>query len=275
MEHERDAAMGHERRGKMKRDIIQIDDSLCNGCGLCIKGCHEGALALVDGKARLISESYCDGLGACLPECPTGAISIVSRDAATFDEEAVQARTQTMSPAAAPAQVKQDKPPLRGCPGSQARVLQQKKNESRLPATGANARVVHEGPSAPLAAPVSELKQWPVQIKLMNTAAPYLDGARLLIAADCAAYSRASFHQDFMRGRITLIGCPKLDQVDYSEKLTAIFRQNEIKSIMVVRMEVPCCGGLDHAVRQALMNCGKMIPWQVVTLATDGSILDE
>ena len=259
----------------MKRDIIQIDESLCNGCGLCIKGCHEGALALVDGKARLISESYCDGLGACLPECPTGAISIISREAATFDEEAVQARTQAVSASAGSAPVKLEKPLLRGCPGSQARVFQQKKTDTRLPSANLPLRSDLDAPSATLAAPVSELKQWPVQIKLMNTGAPYLDGARLLIAADCAAYARASFHQEFMRGRITLIGCPKLDQIDYSEKLTAIFRQNEIKSIMVVRMEVPCCGGLDHAVRQALMNCGKMIPWQVVTLATDGSILDE
>lgn len=259
----------------MKRDIIQIDESRCNGCGLCIMSCHEGALALVDGKARLISESYCDGLGACLPECPTGAISIVSREAAHFDEEAVQARSQTSAAASASDQAKLEKPPLRGCPGSQARVLQQKKNEPRLHSTVSTARTVQESPLAPPTAPVSELNQWPVQIKLMHAGAPYLDGARLLIAADCAAYSRASFHQEFMRGRITLIGCPKLDQVDYSEKLTAIFRQNEIKSIMVVRMEVPCCGGLDHAVRQALMNCGKMIPWQVVTLATDGSILDE
>ena len=260
----------------MKRDIIQIDETLCNGCGLCIKGCHEGALALVDGKARLISESYCDGLGACLPECPTGAISIVSRDAAFFDEEAVQARTRSAAASPASVQIKRETPPVRGCPGSQARMLQQKKSEPRLQTTGTTAQTAQDDPSTmPVAEPVSELKQWPVQIKLMHTGAPYLEGARLLIAADCAAYSRASFHQEFMRGRITLIGCPKLDQVDYSEKLTAIFRQNEIKSIMVVRMEVPCCGGLDHAVRQALMNCGKMIPWQVVTLATDGSILEE
>ena len=217
----------------MKRDIIQIDESLCNGCGLCIQGCHEGALALVDGKARLISESYCDGLGACLPECPTGAIKIVSREAAHFDVEAVQTRASVAGVAQ----------------GSIA--------------------VLPEN-----TVPVSELRQWPVQIKLTHAGAPFFDGARLLIAADCVAYARANFHQEFMRGRITLIGCPKLDQVNYAEKLTAIFRQNEIKSIMVVRMEVPCCGGLEHAVRQALMDCGKMIPWQVVTLGTDGSIID-
>ena len=215
----------------MKRDIIQIDESLCNGCGLCISGCHEGALALIDGKARLISETYCDGLGACLPDCPTGAISIVSRDAAAFDEAAVQAG---------------------------------KLASSASPSAG----------SPPTLSPESELRQWPVQIKLVSIGAPYLDNARLLIAADCSAYARAGFHQDFMRGRITLIGCPKLDQIDYTDKLTEIFRQNEIKSIMVVRMEVPCCGGLEHAVRQALMRCGKMIPWQVVTLGTDGSILE-
>ena len=269
----------------MTRDIIQIDESLCNGCGLCIKGCHEGALALIDGKARLISESYCDGLGACLPECPTGAISIISREAAHFDEQAVQNRMKTAAPsdtassAATAVKDEQRKPAMRGCPGSQARILLQKKvdpcaeHPANVPAAQA-AEGRFSTPSVP-AASVSELKQWPVQIKLAPAGAPYFDGARLLIAADCAAYARASFHHEFMRGRITLIGCPKLDQVDYAEKLTAIFRQNEIKSIMVVRMEVPCCGGLDHAVRQALMQCGKMIPWQVVTLATDGSILDE
>ena len=202
----------------MLRDIIQIDEDKCNGCGLCITGCHEGALALVDGKARLISATYCDGLGACLPACPTGAITIVQREADEF---------------VAPA-------PVQASP----------------------APVTH-----------SELTSWPVQIKLVPIQAPYLQDARLLIAADCTAYARANFHADFMRGRVTLIGCPKLDAGSYIEKFTEIFRHNSIKSIMVVKMEVPCCGGIEHAVRQAMLSSGKMIPWQVVTIGTDGSIL--
>ena len=225
----------------MRRDIISIDESRCNGCGLCISSCHEGALALVDGKARLISETYCDGLGACLPECPAGAIRIVSREAADFDETAVQARM----PQQEQANTRQRPDQRTGAAGSANSLEQQ---------------------------PVSELHQWPVQIKLMSAGSPCLDHARLLIAADCTAYARADFHQEFMRGRITLIGCPKLDQVSYAGKLAEIFRQHEIKSIMVVRMEVPCCGGLDHAVMQALQDCGKMIPCQVVTLGIDGSI---
>ncbi|HAL74351.1 MAG TPA: ferredoxin [Clostridiales bacterium] len=217
----------------LRRDIIQIDEEKCNGCGLCITGCHEGALALVDGKAKLISATYCDGLGACLPACPTGAITIAQREADEF---------------VAPA------------PGSKAALEEQAKQVAAQ--------------RAAQAAPVqSELIQWPVQIKLVPIQAPYLQDARLLIAADCTAYARANFHADFMRGRVTLIGCPKLDAGSYAEKLAEIFRHNSIKSIMVVRMEVPCCGGLEHAVKQAILASGKMIPWQVVTLGTDGSIL--
>ena len=247
----------------MQRDIIQIDEDKCNGCGLCITGCHEGALALVDGKARLISETYCDGLGACLPSCPTGAINIVKKDAVEFTAPAPGSKADLEEKAKTGA--KADVEPLAcGCPGSQSRTL-----------TRDESAAFQAAPAPAAAQPASELRQWPVQIKLMPITAPYLDNARLLIAADCAAYSRANFHAEFIKGRITLIGCPKLDGVNYADKLTAIFRQNEIKSIMVVRMEVPCCGGLEQAVKQALHDCGKMIPWQVVTLGTDGSILQD
>lgn len=245
----------------MQRDIISIDEEKCNGCGLCISGCHEGALALVDGKARLISESYCDGLGACLPECPTGAISIVKKEAAEFTAPAPGSKADLEEKAKA-AEV----PPLAcGCPGTQSRVL--KRHEP--------AATLVSKPTAPVVQEESELRQWPVQIKLVPVQAPYLQNSRLLIAADCAAYARANFHQEFIKGRVTLIGCPKLDAGDYADKLTEIFRQNSIKSIMVVRMEVPCCGGLENAVLRALQASGKMIPWQVVTIATDGSILED
>ena len=246
----------------MQRDIIQIDEDKCNGCGLCITGCHEGALALVDGKARLISETYCDGLGACLPSCPTGAINIVKKEAVEFTAPAPGSKADLEEKAKALAC---------GCPGSQSRTLKRDEQvaDQATPAQAAASQPV----AAPAATqPTSELRQWPVQIKLMPVTAPYLNNARLLIAADCAAYARANFHAEFIKNRITLIGCPKLDSVNYADKLTEIFRQNEIKSIMVVRMEVPCCGGLEQAVRQALLDCGKMIPWQVVTLGTDGSI---
>ncbi len=242
----------------MKRDIIHVDEDKCNGCGLCITGCHEGALALVNGKARLISETYCDGLGACLPACPTGAITIIQREADEFTAPAPGSKADLEEKANASVE-----PLACGCPGSHSKTIQ--RQETAVAPTTA---------SAP-ASTVSRLSQWPVQIKLMPVQAPYLDGARLLIAADCAAYARANFHEEFIKGRITLIGCPKLDAVDYADKLTEIFRLNAIKSIMVVRMEVPCCGGLEQAARHALANCGKMIPWQVVTIGTDGSILPD
>ena len=204
---------------------------------------------MVDGKAKLMREDYCDGLGDCLPACPTGAISFEEREAPAYDEEAVK-RAQ--------AEKKQHACPSGGCPGSQAKAI---RNET-----------------APAAAAVqacpSQLRQWPVQIKLAPVNAPYFDGAHLLIAADCTAYAYGNFHQDFMRNRVTLIGCPKLDAVDYSEKLTAIIAQNNVKSVTVVRMEVPCCGGIENAVRRALQQSGKFIPWQVVTITTDGRIRD-
>jgi Fe-S-cluster-containing hydrogenase component 2 len=200
----------------MVRKIIQIDKEKCNGCGVCAKTCHEGAIGMVDGKAKLLRDDYCDGLGDCLPACPTGAITFVEREAAAYDEAAV---------------------------------IEAKKRESRL-------------------------QQWPVQIKLLPVNAPYFNGAKLLIAADCTAYAYANFHNDFIKGHITLVGCPKLDEGDYSEKLTEIIKNNDIRSVTVVRMEVPCCGGIEVAAKNALQNSGKFIPWNVVTIATDGTILD-
>ena len=233
----------------MKRRIIEIDQERCDGCGACADACHEGAIAMVDGKARLMRDDHCDGLGDCLPACPTGAISFVEREAAAYDEAAVSASRRR----------RQEEAPHGGCPGSRLATLR------RAEPTGVVTAAV----------PPSRLAQWPVQIKLVPASAPYFDGARLLIAADCTAYAYAAFHERFIKGRITLVGCPKLDAVDYSEKLTAILRSHDIKSVTVVRMEVPCCGGLAHAARLALQRSGKVIPWQVVTISTDGTILDE
>ena len=254
----------------MKRKIVSIDQNLCNGCGLCVSACHEGAIQLVDGKAKLISDSYCDGLGDCLPACPVDAIKIVEREAADYDEAAVAARQAAAkghaapaapAPAPAPAAAK---PPLPcGCPGMLAKAMAPK------PAAAAAA------PDAPAAAPVAQLGNWPVQIKLVNVRAPYLQNAALLIAADCTAFAYADIHRKFMRNKVTLIGCPKLDEGDYAEKLTAILQANEIKSVTVLRMEVPCCGGIASAVQRALQASGKTIPWQVVTISTEGQILED
>ena len=232
----------------MIRRIIHIDQERCNGCGLCARACHEGAIGMVDGKAKLLRDDYCDGLGDCLPTCPTGAITFVEREAAAYDEAAVQARKKEL-----------EQPLACGCPGSQSRTICREEQER------------HAAPSAV----ASQLRQWPVQIKLAPVHAPYFQGAKLLVAADCSAYAYGNFHNEFMGGKVTLIGCPKLDGVDYSEKLTEILRENDIKSVTVVRMEVPCCGGLEHAVITALKHSGKMIPWQVVTLSTDGHILEQ
>jgi ferredoxin len=231
----------------MKRKIIEIDTEKCNGCGLCAEACHEGAIGIADGKAKLLRDDYCDGLGNCLPVCPTEAITFAEREAAAYDEEAVKENMASKPPV-----------PHKGCPGSNAHVIERR---SATPTT-------HPAETE------SELRQWPVQIKLVPVNAPYFDGGNLFVAADCAAYARAGFHAEFMRGKITLIGCPKLDNVDYSEKLTEIIRQNNIKSVTVARMEVPCCGGIEQAVITALRNAGKMIPWQVVTLSTSGEILE-
>lgn len=215
----------------MIRKIIQIDETKCNGCGACATACHEGAIGMVDGKAKLLRDDYCDGLGDCLPACPMEAITFVEREAAAYDEKAVLANKQT-PPAA---------------------------HSSRLP-------------QAPKIA--SQLNQWPCQIKLAPVNAPYFHGAKLLIAADCTAFAYANLHSEFMRGKITLIGCPKLDSVDYSEKLTQIIKNNDIKSVTIVRMEVPCCGGLEMAAKTALQNSGKFLPWQVVTISVNGELLD-
>ena len=240
----------------MKRRIIEIDQKKCNGCGACAAACHEGAIAMVDGKAKLMRDDYCDGLGDCLPTCPTGAITFVEREAAAYDEKAVRENQQKKM------QEKMKKEGMSlpcGCPGSQSRTIAH--DENTVTETFCTK-------------PVSRLSQWPVQIKLVPVNAPYFDGAKLLIAADCTAYAYAAFHEEFIKGHITLIGCPKLDSVDYSEKLTEIIRNNDIQSVTIVRMEVPCCGGLEHATKTALQQSGKFIPWQVVTISTDGKILN-
>ena len=230
----------------MIRRIIEINREKCNGCGACAAACHEGAIAMVDGKAQLMRDDYCDGLGDCLPACPTGAITFVEREAAAYDEAAVLAATAK----------KEEKLPCGG-PGSAARAIHRE-----------------ESPCDIRTPQQSQLRQWPVQIKLAPVNAPWFDGAKLLVAADCTAYAYANFHQDFIKGRITLVGCPKLDAVDYSDKLTEILKHNDIRSITVVRMEVPCCGGIEQAVKKALLNSGKLIPWDVVIVSTDGRILD-
>ena len=236
----------------MVRRIIEIDQEKCNGCGACAAACHEGAIGMVDGKAALLRDDYCDGLGDCLPTCPTGAITFVEREAAAYDEAAVLAKKA--------AALKNSAPVTRtGCPGSMSQALRHDDAPSEPAVTGG---------------PISRLAQWPIQIKLLPIEAPFYDGAKLLIAADCTAFSRADFHERFMRGHITMIGCPKLDEGDYAEKLTEIIRRNDIREVTVIRMEVPCCGGLQRAAETALRNSGKFIPWQVVTLGRDGNIID-
>ena len=233
----------------MIRRIIEINEEKCNGCGLCAEACHEGAIAMVNGKAKLMKDDYCDGLGDCLPVCPTGAINFVEREAAAYDEAAVKERMKEKQKAA---------PLPCGCPGSRSTSLKRHTAEA----------------IEPVQTIASLLSQWPVQIKLVPVNAPYFDGANLLVAADCTAFAYGDFHNRFIKNRITLIGCPKLDEGDYSEKLTAILKSNDIKSLTVVRMEVPCCGGIEHAAKRALQNSGKFIPWQVVTISVNGEILE-
>lgn len=252
----------------MKRDIITIDEEKCNGCGICVNACHEGALQLIDGKAKLISESYCDGLGVCLPECPAGAITIEEREADAFNEEAVRAKIvkAQQQKDGLIEKVRMPEKLACGCPGTHAKTIE-RIHFSRSVAAKA---VVQNGEK-----PESQLRQWPCQIKLVSPQAPYFNGAHLLVAADCTAYAYANIHEEFMRNKITIIGCPKLDAVDYSEKLAAILEYNEIKSVTVLRMEVPCCGGIVQSVKNALIGSGKMIPWNVITITTDGQILED
>lgn len=243
----------------MIRKIIHINEEKCNGCGACAAACHEGAIGMIGGKARLLRDDYCDGLGDCLPACPTGAITFVEREAMAYDEKAVLKQKEQKTE---PEKNHFPIPYMQGgCPGSRSAEL-------------------HPRGEAPVDAVKGEkefscLRQWPVQIKLAPVRAPYFEGASLLIAADCSAYAYGDFHNKFMRGKLTLIGCPKLDMVDYTDKLTEILSNNAIKSVTVVRMEVPCCGGIENAVKNALQRSGKCIPWQVVTLSTSGHILDE
>lgn len=234
----------------MIRQIIHIEEEKCNGCGLCAKACHEGAIAMVDGKARLIRDDYCDGMGDCLPNCPTGAITFETREAAPYDAAAVAANQKTDA-------VRPVFP--HSCPGSAIRQMSR-------PATRASDETMRTQPS--------QLRNWPVQIKLAPVQAPYWNKARLLIAADCTAYAYANFHMEFIKGRTALIGCPKLDSIDYSEKLTAILKENDIADVTIVRMEVPCCGGLEMAAKKAIQASGKFLPWRVVTISIDGTLLD-
>lgn len=231
----------------MLRKIIQIDEEKCNGCGACAAACHEGAIEMIDGKAKLTREDYCDGLGDCLPACPVDAISFEEREAPAYNEDAVREAKMKKFGVKLPC----------GCPGTQSKAI---KRENAAPSKAA--------------APTSRLMQWPCQIKLVPANAPYFEQANLLIAADCTAFAYGNFHEEFMRNHITLIGCPKLDEGDYAEKLTQIIANNNIKSVKILRMEVPCCGGLENAVKRALLASGKLIPWQVVTITTDGKILD-
>lgn len=269
----------------MIRKIIQIDEEKCNGCGLCATACHEGAIDMVNGKAKLVREDYCDGLGDCLPNCPTGAITFIEREAPAYNEEAViKTQEESMAKAAdmseaeimkiedenerrrlmmAKLKAEGRKAPAGGCPGARAMSLS---SGSDVTASAA--------PAAAMGTPVSRLGQWPCQIKLVPPQAPFFDGAKLLIAADCTAYAYANMHEEFMRGRTTIIGCPKLDNIDYSEKLRDIIAENDIREVTIVRMEVPCCGGLETAAKKALQASGKFVPWQVVTISRDGRILD-
>ena len=231
----------------MIRKIIKIDEEKCNGCGACAAACHEGAIDMIDGKAKLVRENYCDGLGDCLPACPVDAISFEEREAPAYDEEAVKQAQLKKSADTLPC----------GCPGTQSKALK------RETISAESTQSIQ-----------SQLMQWPCQIKLVPVNAPYFDDANLLIAADCTAYAYGNFHNEFIRGHITIVGCPKLDEGDYADKLTQIIANNNIKSVKIVRMEVPCCGGIENAAKRAIQNSGKFIPWQVVTISTDGKIVE-
>ena len=259
----------------MIRQIIHIDEEKCNGCGLCVVACHEGAIDIVDGKAKLVRENFCDGFGDCLPNCPTNAITFEKREAPEYDEAAVEASKKEKKLQAKKEDITKKEmevrmnmeirqnPEYKGCPGSRFMQFNRDDINEKNDDLSVNSNVRQ----------VSRLNQWPCQIKLLPTKAPFYDGAKLLVAADCTAYAYANMHEDFMKGKITLIGCPKLDDIDYSLKLTEIIANNDIKSVTFVRMEVPCCGGLQRAVENALKNSGKFIPWQVVIVSRDGSLM--
>jgi NAD-dependent dihydropyrimidine dehydrogenase PreA subunit len=256
----------------MIRKIIQIDEEKCNGCGICITGCHEGALEIINGKAKLVTDSYCDGLGACLPACPTNALNIIEREAEAFDEVAVENNMKQNKGKEEKKVEHQCQPSIKsgssglanlgcGCPGSNAKAIER---NNVVPAKTVTQSSCGE----------SQLRQWPVQIKLVPANAPYLNNSHILVAADCTAYAYANIHNEFMKNKITLIGCPKLDEVDYAEKLAKILQMNEIKSVTVLRMEVPCCGGIVSAVTNAMHSSGKIIPWNVITISTDGTVIE-
>ena len=244
----------------MIRKIVEINEELCNGCGACANACHEGAIIMIDGKAKLIKDDYCDGFGDCLPACPTNAITIIEREAEAYDEVAVKKRMEEKKKT-----LSIGGNHIHACPGSMARALKISETEDTS-IVDSNTKSVNSK---------SRLMQWPVQIKLVPVNADYFDNAKLLIAADCTAYAYANFHEDFIKNHIILVGCPKLDEGDYSEKLGQIIKNNNIKSVKIVRMEVPCCRGLEHAAIEALKNSGKMIPWQVVTITCDGKIKED
>lgn len=249
----------------MIRRIIQIHEEKCNGCGLCVTACHEGAIELIDGKAKLMSDIYCDGLGDCLPNCPTNAIEMIEREAEAYDDDAVKMRI--MARKAMEAELEEPveaevKPMPCGCPGTMAKKIEKK--ITLTPVAKVNAS--EEGVA-------SELMQWPVQLRLVHPNAPYFNNANLLIAADCTAYAYANFHRDFIKNHITVIGCPKLDDNDYyRQKISEILSSNKIKSITVIRMEVPCCGGIVSAVKTAMLQAGVIVPYREITIGTNGEI---
>lgn len=240
------------------RKIIKIDESKCDGCGLCASACHEGAIAMVDGKARLISDSYCDGLGDCIGECPRGAISFETREAAPYDEAAVKERMARRQKEAGAG----EKLPC-GCPGTMARQL---KTEPAKPAAEAKKE---------RRAQESELRNWPVQLKLVPVQAPYLEGAELLIAAGCTAFAYRGFHSDILPGKVCLVGCPKFDDAElYIDKLTQIIKLNKVPQIDVTYMEVPCCGGLVKLVEKAIMQSCEPVTLNLIKISLDGKILE-
>ena len=246
----------------MLRRIIEIDQSKCNGCGICVNACHEGAIELIDGVATLMKEDYCDGLGDCLPNCPKGAIHFIEKDTVAYDEQAVKENLKRKK------QEMKEKE-FQGCPGSRVHFMNRTDRKEQV-----DSSKIQQPEGSVCFIPKSQLSNWPVQIKLAPVNAPYFDKANIVVAADCTAYAYANMHQEFMRNHVTLIGCPKLDMVDYTEKLTQILKNNSVKSVTCIRMEVPCCGGLEMAVKNALQNSGKMIPWQVKIVSIGGELME-